>query len=685
MANNKVRHYRTKEAGKVPLANKLLEGEIAINLADTKIYTNVDGKIVTIGHGADATIDGNNTWTGTVKANKVVSDSAPTKNAELTRKDYVDAGDKTNADAIKANSDLIKTNADNIKVNADAIKTVDIKADTKVKKAGDTMTGILKLVQPGATSIFEIGANSQIMSDSAYKALILSPSKDTDGTIYFRPSKASGTHALQTTITGTGLTSPQVYVSSPQVNAVNALVRKDFVDGRIQDVAREHVNINGDVMTGELTVPSSLIIAGPGNRHVWFKDSAGVEKGLVYSDSSTGNLNIRANGNRLFIFGADGNFTFPGSVVGPNAVLRGSVYFDDKPQGAYETTNLSNAGNNNGTNLLRRFRSQGNSSIFHEVVQGNEVRFSHGANADASPIWKYHTQGIDIVNKLEVQNWAIGPNNMLQLNMNSTVNGEGSGLIRGKVTGGSWNNWRQRPAGLLVDLGDQGSAVNVWKASTQGVSHVAAMQVLHTTNVSGAIVKLQVHDTDYNFSANNGFTTQTSGYFGKTITTAGDLRASGGVYWGSNGAWAAQDGNIYGTQWGRFTGHSGQLAWLGGALDAVNAKASNTSDIRLKKNLEKIESATDKIQKLTGYTYDKATFIGSKESYRDAGVIAQEVQAVLPEAVNIIDLNDTPTLAVSPSAMIALLVESTKEQAEKLEKQNQLIEELMKRISKLEK
>lgn len=576
MANNKVRHYRTKEAGKVPLANKLLEGEIAINLADTKIYTNVDGKIVTIGHGADATIDGNNTWTGTVKANKVVSDSAPTKNAELTRKDYVDAGDKTNADAIKANSDLIKTNADNIKVNADAIKTVDIKADTKVKKSGDTMTG-------------------------------------------------------------------------------------------------------------ELTVPSSISIAGPGNRHVWFKDSAGVEKGLIYSDGNTGNVNIRANGNRFFSFGADGNFTFPGAVVGSNAVFRGSISFDAKPQGAYETTNLSTAANNNGTNLLRRFRSQGNSTIFHEVVQGNEVRLSAGVSADASPIWKYHTQGIDIVNKLEVQNWTIGPSNMLILKDGQSVNGETNGLVRGAVQGGAWTSWRDRASGLQVNIAREDSAYNIWKATLWGKNHVAAMQVIHNPDINNAMARIQVHNTDFNFSGSAGFTTPAKGYFGGDLVTNGNLRSANGVYWGPNGAWAASDGNIYGTRWGALTGTPGAAAWLGDALDAVNAKASNTSDIRLKKNLEKIESATDKIQKLTGYTYDKATFIGSEESYRDAGVIAQEVQAVLPEAVNIIDLNDTPTLAVSPSAMIALLVESTKEQAEKLEKQNQLIEELMKRISKLEK
>ncbi|QHJ78857.1 MAG: hypothetical protein [Caudoviricetes sp.] len=432
--------------------------------------------------------------------------------------------------------------------------------DAQVKKAGDTMTGVLKLVQPGATSIFEIGANSQIMSDSAYKALILSPSKDTDGTIYFRPSKASGTHALQTTITGTGLTSPQVYVSSPQVNAVNALVRKDFLDGRIQDVAREHVNINGDVMKGELTVPSSINIVGPSNRHVWFKDSAGVEKGLVYSDAGTGNLNIRANGTRLFIFGADGNFTFPSSVVGPNAVFRGSIYFDDKPQGTYETTNLSTAANNNGTNLLRRFRSQGNSSIFHEVVQANEVRYSHGINADASPIWKYHTQGIDIVNKLEVQNWTIGPSNMLILKDGQSVNGEANGLVRGAVQGGAWVEWRARASGLQVNITREDSAYNIWKATLWGKNHVAAMQVLHTTDVNNAIARLQVHNTAYDFGASGGLSVGAKGYFAGDLVTNGNLRSANGLYWGPNGAWAASDGNIYGTQWGE----GGTLAWMGG-------------------------------------------------------------------------------------------------------------------------
>lgn len=810
MANNKVRHYRTKEAGKVPLASKLLEGEIAINLADAKIYTNVDGKIVTIGHGADATIDGNNTWTGTVKANKVVSDSAPTKNAELTRKDYVDAGDKTNADAIKANSDLIKTNADNIKVNADAIKTVDVKADAKVKKSGDKMTGDLttpKLFtdEVHATKSINAGGKTGIIIESV--AGVSAPTRPFRLTNFSSPTYSSamqftdektwlgeiGTRVIprknsQTAtefkvngcITSIGNTESYrlnyndygTFWRNDSQSLYLMQTNKGDADGSYNNRRPYTLNLEtGDVSINNFTVNHSKPFAGLGtppktdgdsigvaglnsflavgdsdtgigqrgdgnlnlmtnnirtmvltptnietNRALWFRVRDSLDRivmppnrnSIVTIDTSQDKNNIGGNGLTLLGYNADdkyshyfrgnGNFnvnmpyaTFDkdvyvgGYVHAGQFVSRGTIYSNTVPQDVYDMDSTSNSANNGKIKLLRKFRSQGNSSIFHEVVQGNEVRMSHGINADTSPIWKYHTQGIDITNKLEAQNWIIGPSNMMFLKDGQSVNGEAVGLISGSVQGGAWTQWRKRASGMQINIDRDDSAYNIWKATLWGKNHVAAMQVIHNADINRAQARLQVHNTDFNFSNADGFTTPAKGYFGGDLVTNGNLRSANQIYWGPNGAWAAQDGNIYGTQWGRFTGHSGQLAWLGGALDAVNAKASNTSDIRLKKNLEKIESATDKIQKLTGYTYDKATFIGSEESYRDAGVIAQEVQAVLPEAVNIIDLNDTPTLAVSPSAMIALLVESTKEQAEKLEKQNQLIEELMKRISKLEK
>jgi hypothetical protein len=61
------------------------------------------------------------------------------------------------------------------------------------------------------------------------------------------------------------------------------------------------------------------------------------------------------------------------------------------------------------------------------------------------------------------------------------------------------------------------------------------------------------------------------------------------------------------------------------------------SDFRLKENIKPIENALDKIQKISGVHYqwkDKVTELGfDPTTKQDIGVIAQEIQAVLPEAV----------------------------------------------------
>lgn len=78
------------------------------------------------------------------------------------------------------------------------------------------------------------------------------------------------------------------------------------------------------------------------------------------------------------------------------------------------------------------------------------------------------------------------------------------------------------------------------------------------------------------------------------------------------------------------------------------------SDRTLKSNLDTVGHALDKLGRLTGYTFERVDWPGR----RYAGVIAQDVEAVLPEAVA------TATggvLAVSHGSMSALFVEAIKE------------------------
>lgn len=79
------------------------------------------------------------------------------------------------------------------------------------------------------------------------------------------------------------------------------------------------------------------------------------------------------------------------------------------------------------------------------------------------------------------------------------------------------------------------------------------------------------------------------------------------------------------------------------------------SDESLKENIEPIQNALDKVSSISGYTFN---YIDSPEKGRVPGVIAQELEQVLPEAVY--ETNDGKK-AVRYDNTIALLIEAIKE------------------------
>lgn len=95
------------------------------------------------------------------------------------------------------------------------------------------------------------------------------------------------------------------------------------------------------------------------------------------------------------------------------------------------------------------------------------------------------------------------------------------------------------------------------------------------------------------------------------------------------------------------------------------------SDIQLKTNLGKVTDALSKVGQLQGYTYDKRRSLVDKEIVgREAGLIAQDLRKVLPEAVK--EAEDT-SLTISNSAVTALLVEAIKELKDEIDQLRRLI------------
>jgi hypothetical protein len=136
-------------------------------------------------------------------------------------------------------------------------------------------------------------------------------------------------------------------------------------------------------------------------------------------------------------------------------------------------------------------------------------------------------------------------------------------------------------------------------------------------------------------------------------------------YAGSAGPIAGSNTQIIYNSGGAAAG-SLNLTWDGTNLyvnGGVNATGDITafysSDERLKINVTPIENALAKTLSLNGVTFNwNELAIGKSLEIREPGVIAQQVQAILPEAVA---LRDNGYLGVRYEKLVPLLIEAIKE------------------------
>jgi hypothetical protein len=206
--------------------------------------------------------------------------------------------------------------------------------------------------------------------------------------------------------------------------------------------------------------------------------------------------------------------------------------------------------------------------------------------------------------------------------------GGGSAMIAGQIGGGSFAGWRDRGCGLLCEITGKDAAFNVFKVVHWGDDWIAGMDAINFSG-GGAETHLYVKGGEFIFNS---------------------------------------AGNATCSQW------------------------ISTSDIRMKAQLKEIETASDKIDYLTGYTYYKRNNLIEDENsvYSiEAGLIAQDVERVLPEAVH--SLNNDGGLdpkgesikGINYNGVVALLVNAFKEQKAKVDKQQEEIETLKSEIADL--
>lgn len=284
-----------------------------------------------------------------------------------------------------------------------------------------------------------------------------------------------------------------------------------------------------------------------------------------------------------------------------------------KPQAIHTGGNITI----NGADI--EFKRTGNKHIWFRDPNGLELGLMYCDDAGA----------IRFRGQKQAQMWKFA-DKMIQLE-SGTVTGGGNGLIRGEVAGGSWASWRDRAAGLMVGCPQStNSAHNVWKATHWGKYHIAAMGVhVPDGTIGNALVRLHVHDTNFDFNA------------------AGDFTA------GRNGSF----NDVY-----------------------------IRSDSRLKINKEELQDgALEKVNSLKVYTYDKVKSLKDRSVIkREVGIIAQDLEEVLPEAVGIQSTEDPENpeaiKTISNSAVNALIIKAMQEMDAKYKAQ---IEALQKEIAEL--
>ncbi|AXY85482.1 tail fiber protein [Citrobacter phage Sazh] len=380
------------------------------------------------------------------------------------------------------------------------------------------------------------------------------------------------------------------------------------------------------------------------------------------SDNSTSALSVGAGGTGAQSIGqARSNFgigetdipVFRGiSLTEKNSVNSGILYLINKSpedvqlsysriyneiQGGLAKTTIQVTREGGDTNYYQ-FDESGNAINYNSIVIGRGIGNALGSNAlvigDTDTGFRQNGDGIlqaiadgqvmfaftKSVNIAYRTIQSLAPEDARFAYVEGVRRGGANCFIGGHVEGGAFTAWRDRAAGMLVELPSDDVAVNVVKVVRWGGDWAFGIDVARY-GAGGC-------ETHFN--------------------------VRGAVY-GFNDA-----------------GYASAVQWV------------NTSDIRLKANLKEIESAKEKVKSIKGYTYFKRNNLDEDEySFysEEAGVIAQDVQTVLPEAVY--KISDSEYLGVSYGGVTALLVNAINEMIDDSDKQNETIQKQQDEINEL--
>ena len=369
---------------------------------------------------------------------------------------------------------------------------------------------------------------------------------------------------------------------------------------------------------------------------------------LNTSDTLTGNLTVTgdvtaSNGtfNNIYVNGT-GSFALIESVTG-SAKIIGDAYIilnNNTPAERYAGLVVQDSGSNGVTSSLE-FDGQTN-DWFYEYSDDGGVTAEHGVVMFGP---EYNTKGAPTYNTANTILKSNGGHHTLDSNITddgSTVDIDAILSLPGinnvseslasavAATGANWNtNLINIPSGLVS--GSEQLPTGIISSSAQLPSGIISSSVQLPTGIISSSSQLPSGIISSSVQLPSGIVSSS------TQTVANLVN---------------QDVN-FGT--GNITGSAALIN--GGILATGDITAYHSSDESLKDNITLIPNAVDKVKLIKGVSFDWND--KSDHTGHDIGVIAQDIEAVLPE---IVTTRDSGIKAVRYEKLVALLIEAVKEQ-----------------------
>jgi sugar lactone lactonase YvrE len=214
-----------------------------------------------------------------------------------------------------------------------------------------------------------------------------------------------------------------------------------------------------------------------------------------------------------------------------------------------------------------------------------------------------------------------------------------------------------------------------------GLASVAALAPGNAATGTSTLSARQDHvhpsTTAANLGINNASPTL---YFQDTDQNSAMLHNNSNLFYLLRGGNNTQTWTQVGGYWPVYWDLTNNNATFGGAIWAAG-NVTAYSDIKLKENIETVDGALSKVIQLRGVYY---TLKRDESKVRKVGVIAQEIQRVLPEVVLLHkDNEDTEgTLSVDYGNITAVLIEAIKEQQVIIDSQEERLARLEAHINK---